>query len=180
MVLGAAFGIGLVADLVVGRLAQRHETRRAQIQIQELLAVVEPSTSAACFSEDRRLANETATGLLNSPSIAMVEIRGSEAEQAGLRVGDTIVELQGRSAGRESREELARLNPGDTITVRVRARRGGERELKWKAGSRQEISYAVKDLDQVTDQQRARRAAWLNGEAQSAIAATSGAAGTGK
>jgi len=60
------------------------------------------------------------------------------------------------------------------------AARGGERELKWKVGSRQEISYAVKDLDQVTDEQRARRAAWLKGEAQSAIAATSGAAGTGK
>jgi predicted metalloprotease with PDZ domain len=105
---------------------------------------------------------------------------GSEAEQAGLRVGETIVELQGKPAGQESREELARLNPGDALTVKVRSRRGGERELRWKAGSRQEISYEVRNLDQVTDEQRARRAAWLKGEAQSAIAATSEAAGTGK
>jgi predicted metalloprotease with PDZ domain len=125
-------------------------------------------------------ASFTASRNFDGPMTVGTVTPGSEAEQAGLRVGDTIVELQGRSAGRESREELARLNPGDTLTVRVRSRRGGERELKWKVGSRQEISYEVKNLDQVTDEQRARRAAWLKGEAQSAIAATSGASGTGK
>ncbi len=91
---------------------------------------------------------------------------GSEAERAGLQVGDIIVEIQGKSAGQESREELARLSPGDPLAVRVRGRRGGERELKWKVGSRQETSYEVKNLDQVTQDQRARRAAWLKGEAQ--------------
>ena len=75
-------------------------------------------------------------------------------------------------------QELARLNPGDTIAVKVRCRRGGERELKWKVGSRQEISYEVKDLDQVTAEQRARRAAWLKGEAQNAP--STAAAGTAK
>ena len=104
---------------------------------------------------------------------------GSAAEHAGLQVGDTIVELQGRPAGQESRQELARLNPGDTLAVKVRSRRGGERELKWKVDSREEISYEVKDLDQVTAQQRTRRNAWLKGEAQSATGATSGIAGTG-
>jgi predicted metalloprotease with PDZ domain len=94
---------------------------------------------------------------------------GGEAEHAGLQVGDTIVELQGKPAGgRESRQQLAQLNPGDTLTIRVRSRGGLERELKWKVGSRQEIAYQVKDLDQVTAEQRARRAAWLKGEAQSA------------
>jgi predicted metalloprotease with PDZ domain len=91
---------------------------------------------------------------------------GSEAEQAGLQVGDTILELQGKPAGPESRQELSRLNPGDTLTVKVRSRRAGEHELKWKISSRQEVSYDVKDLDRVTVDQRARRAAWLRGEAQ--------------
>jgi predicted metalloprotease with PDZ domain len=100
---------------------------------------------------------------------------GSEAEHAGLQPGDTIVELQGKPGGQESRQELARMNPGDTLTVKVRSRRGGsERELKWKIGSRQEISYEVKDLDHVTAEQHARRAAWLKGEAQTA-ASTAGA-----
>ena len=101
---------------------------------------------------------------------------GSAAEQAGLRVGDVLVEVQGKPADQGSRDQLVRLNPGDTLIVRVRSRRGGERELRWKVGSREEISYAVKDLGQITDQQRARRAAWLKGEAQGATEANSGAA----
>jgi predicted metalloprotease with PDZ domain len=91
---------------------------------------------------------------------------GSEAERAGLQVGDSIVELQGKPAGQESRQQLSRLVPGDTLSVKVRSRHGGERELKWKVGSRQEISYEVKNLDKVTPEQHARRAAWLAGEAQ--------------
>jgi predicted metalloprotease with PDZ domain len=97
---------------------------------------------------------------------------GSAAEDAGLQVGDTIVELQSKPAGQESRQRLAELNSGDTIVVKVRSRRAGERELKWKVGSRQEISYEIKDLDHVTSAQRERRTAWLRGEAQSAPAPT--------
>ncbi len=102
----------------------------------------------------------------DGPMSVVAVTPGSEADHAGLQVGDTIVELQGKTAGQESRQELAHLGPGDTITVKVRGRRGGDRELKWKIGGRQEISYAIKDLDQVTAEQRARRAAWLKGEAQ--------------
>jgi predicted metalloprotease with PDZ domain len=101
---------------------------------------------------------------------------GGEAERAGLQVGDTILEIQGKPAGQESREELARLNPGETLTLKVKSRRGSERELKWKMGSRQEISYEIKDLDHVTAEQHSRRAAWLTGEAQDA-SQQNGAAG---
>jgi predicted metalloprotease with PDZ domain len=104
---------------------------------------------------------------------------GSDAEHAGLQVGDTIVEFQGKPVGQESRQELLRMNPGDTLAVKVRSRRGAERELKWKVGSREEISYEVKDLDQVTVAQRARRSAWLKGEAQGAPESTAGTAPTG-
>jgi len=104
---------------------------------------------------------------------------GSDAERAGLQVGDTVLELQGVPAGQESRRELARLNPGDTLTVKVRGRRRGERELKWKVGSRQEIFYEVSDLDPITAGERARRTAWLKGEAQNADP-TPAPAGTAK
>ncbi len=103
---------------------------------------------------------------------------GSEAEHAGLRAGDIIVELQGRAAGQESREELARLNPGDTLIVKIRSRRGGDRALKWKVASRQEISYEVTDLDQISVEQRARRLAWLKGEAQGTVVGRTGSTGT--
>ncbi len=118
----------------------------------------------------------TAARNFDNPMSVGAVTPGSEAERAGLQAGDTILELQGKPAGQEARDLLMRLNPGDTLTMKVRGRRGSERELKWKVGGRQEISYQVKDLDQVTADQRARRAAWLRGEAQSATDQTAGAA----
>jgi predicted metalloprotease with PDZ domain len=92
----------------------------------------------------------------------------SDAERAGLQVGDTILDINGSAGGQESSQELARLVPGDTITVKVRGRRGAEREVKWKMGSHEQTSYELKDMESVTAEQRARRAAWLKGEAQNA------------
>jgi predicted metalloprotease with PDZ domain len=91
---------------------------------------------------------------------------GSDAEKAGLQGGDTILELQGEPAGYESRQLLARMHPGDMLTVKIRGRRGAERELSWKIAGREEISYELKDLDHVDPEQRAHRAVWLKGEAE--------------
>jgi predicted metalloprotease with PDZ domain len=96
---------------------------------------------------------------------------GSEAERAGLRAGDVILELQGKPVGQESRQDLARVNPGETLRLKVRSD-GAEHDLKWKVGSREEVSYDVKDLPQVTPGQRARRTAWLKGEAENTADAT--------
>jgi predicted metalloprotease with PDZ domain len=104
----------------------------------------------------------------DGPMVVSAVSPGSEAERSGLQAGDTILEIQGKPPGQELRLAFSRMNPGDTATLKVRGRRGGERELKWKLGSRQEISYEVKDLDSLTPEQRARRAAWLKGEAQAA------------
>jgi predicted metalloprotease with PDZ domain len=94
----------------------------------------------------------------------------SQADLAGLEVGDTITEINGNPPGQESSESVAALTPGDTIEVTVESRRNGERKLKWKIGSREEASYDLKDLENVTPGQRATRAAWLKGEAQSSSA----------
>jgi predicted metalloprotease with PDZ domain len=91
---------------------------------------------------------------------------GSEAERAGLHTGDTILEINGKTTGEAFSQDIAELSAGDTITVKVKGRRGGDRELKWKVGSRDEISYALRDVDNPTAEQQARRAAWLKGEAQ--------------
>ena len=90
----------------------------------------------------------------------------SDAERAGLHLGDVILEINGKAAGQESSQEMARLVPGETITLKIRGRRGAERELKWKVGSREEIAYQLNDVDNVSAEQRARRAAWLKGEAE--------------
>jgi predicted metalloprotease with PDZ domain len=89
-----------------------------------------------------------------------------EAEHAGLQAGDTILEINGKIAGQESAAEMARLNPGDNIAIKVRGRRGTEREVKFKVGSREEVSYELKDMEKITPEQQTRRAMWLKGEAE--------------
>jgi hypothetical protein len=81
-------------------------------------------------------------------------------------VGDTILEINGKAAGQESSEQVAGLVDGDTVTVKAHGRRGGERELTWKVGVREEITYELTDMENITAGQRARRVAWLKGEAQ--------------
>jgi len=102
----------------------------------------------------------------DGPMAVAAVTAGSEAERAGLRVGDVILEINGRIAGQESSQDLVGLTAGDTITVKLRSRSGTERELKWKAGSHEEINYELKNMEKTNAEQMAHRAAWLKGEAQ--------------
>ncbi len=102
----------------------------------------------------------------DGPMTVAAVTAGSDAERAGLQVGDAILEINGKMAAQEFSAEMAGLKPGDKIVLKVRGRRGGERELRWKAGSREEMSYELKDTEKITAEQRARRAAWLKGEAE--------------
>ncbi|HWX92523.1 MAG TPA: PDZ domain-containing protein [Terriglobales bacterium] len=101
-----------------------------------------------------------------APAVTRVQL-GSEAEKAGLGVGDVLLEINGKSATSHFEARLADLRPGATIHLRARNRRG-ERELEWKVGSREEVEFELQDVENLTAQQRARRAAWLKGESQSA------------
>jgi predicted metalloprotease with PDZ domain len=107
----------------------------------------------------------TASRSFDGPMIVSAITPGTEAERAGLQTGDSILEVDGNAPGLESSEIAANLAPGDTITAKVRSRRGAERELKWKVGGRDEISYQLKDMEHITAEQRTHRAAWLKGEA---------------
>ena len=108
----------------------------------------------------------TASRNFDGPMAVSAVTAGSEAERAGLQTGDTILAINGKPAGQESSEEMAQFTGGETITLKVRSRRGGDRELTWKVGSREEVSYDLENVENVTAEQRARRTAWLMGEAQ--------------
>ena len=101
----------------------------------------------------------------DGPMSVIAVAPGGEAERAGLQVGDILTEIQSKPASEESNQQLARMNVGETISIKIRSR-GRERELQWKVTGRQESSYQVKELEHVTPEQRARRAAWLKGEAE--------------
>ena len=102
----------------------------------------------------------------DAPMTVTTVTEGGGAEVAGLHTGDTILEINGEIAGQESSETTSRLSPGDAITVKLRDRRGGERELKWKVASRDEVSYELNNVEKLSTEQRARRTAWLKGEAE--------------
>jgi predicted metalloprotease with PDZ domain len=97
---------------------------------------------------------------------------GGEAEKAGLKVGDIIVQINGKDAAQTSSENLEGLNPGDAISLKIRTRREGEREIKWKLASRTQLTYELKDVENITSEQSERRAAWLKGESQAREAAS--------
>lgn len=103
----------------------------------------------------------------DAPMIVTAVTPGGPAELAGLQVGDTILEINGGPPGQDAAESVSALGPGETISLKILGRRDGQRELNWKLGSREEVAYALKDLENLTRAQRAARTAWLKGDAQS-------------
>lgn len=90
---------------------------------------------------------------------------GSNADRAGLTAGQEIVTIDGEAPSQEVAQQLSVLRPGDTIRLEVKSP-NGPRQLTWKLGSREEVEFAVRDVDNISPQQRDRRAAWLAGEDQ--------------
>jgi predicted metalloprotease with PDZ domain len=100
----------------------------------------------------------------SQPVVMDVRAR-SDAERAGLVEGDVILEINNRVASSDFQEKLGQLHPSDTIQLKIQ-NSGRERTLQWKLGSHEEIEFELKDVDNVTPQQKAHRAAWLKGESQ--------------
>ena len=122
-----------------------------------------------------RLAKETksvgdagfeATWNFSGPPSVLVVTANSAAAQAGLAVGDMILEIDGQPASWDFRQKIEQMHAGDTLSLRARGP-AGERDLHWKLGSREQNEFELKDLDHITPRQRDRRSAWLKGESQS-------------
>jgi predicted metalloprotease with PDZ domain len=102
----------------------------------------------------------------NTPPAVLSVQRDSEAERAGLTTGDVILEMNGKPAASDFQRRLSAMRPGDAIQLHTR-NQSGEHYLQWRVGSRQEVEFTIRDMQNVSAQQKARRAAWLAGEAQS-------------
>ncbi len=105
----------------------------------------------------------SATRTFGSQPVVMDVRAGSDAERGGLVEGDVILEINNRVASSDFQEKLGQLHPGDTIQLKIQSS-GRQRTLQWKLGSREEIEFELKDVDNITPRQKARRAAWLKGE----------------
>ncbi len=95
------------------------------------------------------------------PSVVQVT-SGSEAERAGLKPEDVILQINGKPAGRDFEAQVMSLFPGAHLRLVIR-RDGTEHRLEWKLGSRAQTVFQLQDVHDITPQQRARRGAWLFG-----------------
>jgi S1-C subfamily serine protease len=92
---------------------------------------------------------------------------GTAAARAGAVAGDTLLSINGKAASPDPRETLSALRPGETVRLRVR-RGSDEHELKFKLGAKKEVEYVVRDVENLSAEQKARRKEWLRGETRGA------------
>lgn len=107
----------------------------------------------------------TAVRNFDQPPVVVVLEEGSEAQRAGLEQGDQIVAVNGRTLTGDLDARLLELRVGDAVKLRAVGRKGS-REIKVTLGGQAQDTYSFAELERVTPQQRARRAAWLRGEAE--------------
>lgn len=105
---------------------------------------------------------ETTANIGGQPEVTKV-VPNSDAQQAGLHVGDRVLELNGQPATPNLDYELSLMREGSTVKIRV-ATRDSERNLKLKLAARQEQGYVLQDLPNITPEQRAHRTAWAHGD----------------
>ena len=89
----------------------------------------------------------------------------SDAQRAGVRVGDEIVAINGTVLSGNLQSVLQLMKPGDALHLRLRNGRT-ERNVDWKLAGKEEVEFELKDVDNITPQQKTRRVAWLRGEAE--------------
>jgi predicted metalloprotease with PDZ domain len=87
---------------------------------------------------------------------------GSQAEKAGLKQGDVIMQMNGRALTDSLRQELAAMKPGQKIELRV-LRGSRKRKIKFNLGSRRQPEYHVEELPSATPEQLEVRTGWLEG-----------------
>jgi predicted metalloprotease with PDZ domain len=90
---------------------------------------------------------------------------GGEAEKAGLHPGDIILSINGQEPQSDFEDQIAGLDPGSTIKLRV-STRDRTHEVKIKTVARRSVELEFVDVPGVTSAQQTRRAAWIRGDSE--------------
>jgi predicted metalloprotease with PDZ domain len=104
----------------------------------------------------------TSANLGAQPEVVQVD-PNSDAQHAGITPGDRITSVNGKTPGASLDDELSRLQPGTVVRMQIENRRG-KRQVELRLGVRSEQAYELRDLANVTAEQRARRSAWIHGD----------------
>ncbi len=107
----------------------------------------------------------TTANLGGQPTVGRVDAN-SDAQRAGIAIGDRVIALNGNVADGRLDDEISRLQPGTTIRLELESGRG-RRKVKVRLGSREEQAYELQDVANVTPEQRAHRTAWIHGDDES-------------
>jgi predicted metalloprotease with PDZ domain len=99
----------------------------------------------------------------DQPPIVVEVHPNSQAEGAGLKTGDVILQINGQPASHEFEAQIAKLGPGETLHLVVRREGDGQRQLQWKLGAHKQTVFHLEDVPGITAQQKGCRAAWLFG-----------------
>ena len=99
----------------------------------------------------------------HAPRVTSIEV-GSNAEAAGLAVGDAILEINGRAFKRGDLDELiAAARPGDMIRLHS-LRKKQDHEVSFALSSREEHRFEVVEVEAPTADQLTHRRNWLASE----------------
>jgi predicted metalloprotease with PDZ domain len=101
----------------------------------------------------------------DGPAVVAAVDDNSEAMREGLATGDVILLVNGKPLGGNLEDRVAAMRVGASVKLRV-AGRDGQRDIKFKLGSREEEKFSIVSAPTLTAEQRARRAAWLTADDQ--------------
>jgi predicted metalloprotease with PDZ domain len=108
------------------------------------------------------------SGYGTPPKVVRLD-KDSAAARAGVKIGDLVIAINGELVTRDLEDQTSGLHSGDSVHVTLRDR-VGERVVSWSLASREDVEYELRDLQNLTAEQRARRRAWLAGEDERAEA----------
>jgi len=94
------------------------------------------------------------------PPVVVVVEPGSDAERAGMKSDDLLMQINGQPAGRDFEKAIEAIGPAGLLSLRIN-REGIERELQWTLGSNKQKTYHLEDVPGLTAEQKKHRALWL-------------------
>ncbi len=100
----------------------------------------------------------------DEPAVVAAIDDNSDALRQGLAIGDVVLLVNGKPVGNVE-DRVASMRVGESIKLRVTGR-DGQRDIKFKLGSREQEEFAITSAEVLTADQRARRAAWLTADDQ--------------
>jgi predicted metalloprotease with PDZ domain len=101
-----------------------------------------------------------ATRIFDQPLMVQRVSAGSEAQRAGLKPDDVILEINQQAPQSDFGIQIAALAPGATLELTV-SRNGAQHTLLWKLSSRTFSIFRLQDVPGVSALQKSERAAWL-------------------